>query len=472
MPWAAGQKKGVDTLMNSKSVLKWVKRGLCYLVGLYVLAIGVVFALHADLGVSPSSSVGNSLFLVFQSLGVLKFLTLGNCITISFLLYLCIEALVLRRNFKASMLLQIVGSFIFGWMTDLAKLTFDWWLPTPENYLLKLVFLAVSIVAIAAGVMMYLAPNMLPLPGEGLSLAISRVSKKPLPTCKVLCDSSMVIVAAALSLVFLGKLAGVREGTVISAVLVGTVMRQLMRWCNGFLLRFCEQETKVVRAVAQTAPGVAAANAQKYNITISWEFGSGGYEIGKAVAERLGLDFYSKELDSLAAEASGVPLDVIQAHEDLLHGNARLDMYSASYDMYNEELSPIEKVFVAQNKILRDIAAQDSSCCIMGHCGDYILYRDPNTFRIFIHAYPAYRVQRLAGLRDISLETASQYIKSTDASRNSYYQRFTDREWGNTKYYNLAVDTEVYGEDTCVDLICDAVKLWHARRAEKIGAKH
>ena len=314
---------------------------------------------------------------------------------------------------------------------------------------------------VALGVMLYLAPNILPTPGEGLSLAVSKKLGKPVATCKIIVDCCLVLTSTLVSLLYFHRLVGVREGTVISALLVGFVMKRMMRVCNPLLLRFVERETKLERAIA--AGGSLAldrAGKPKLVITISREFGSGGYEIGQKLAQRLGITFYDKQLEPMEAEESGLPLTFIQAHEQRMAHNLVYDFLTAGYAMYNEDLPPMEKLFAAQTRILRRIAASDESCVIMGRCSDYILYKDPNSFRIFIHAPTDYRAQRLAGTKGISLEQAYADIERTDVGRARHYQQFANREWGNTKYYNLAVDTALYGVNGSVELIENAIRIW------------
>lgn len=438
----------------------WAKRLLVYFVGLFIMAVGVVFSVRSALGVSPVTCLANVTYQIFGVSMNIAALNLGVCTTLTYCLYILVELLILRREFKANMLLQIVASTIFGFMVNLASGLFSW-LPVPQTYPVRLLYLICSIPMVALGVMFYLAPNILPTPGEGLSLAVSKKIGKPVASCKMIVDCCLVVVSGAVSLSYFKGLVGVREGTVISALMVGFVMKRMMRVMNPALLKFVDRETKLERVIAAggSVP-LDRTGKPKLVITISREFGSGGYEIGQKLSERLGITFYDKQLEPLEAEESGLPLSFIQAHEQRMSHNLVYDFLTAPYAMYNEDLPPMEKLFAAQTKILRQIAASDESCVIMGRCSDYILYQDPNSFRIFIHAPTTYRAQRLVETKNISLEQAYADIERTDVGRSRHYQQFTNREWGNTKYYNLAVDTAVYGIDESVALIDEAIRLW------------
>lgn len=450
--------------ITKKQLILWCKRFAVYLLGLFIMAVGVVFSVKSALGVSPVTCLANVTYQIFGVRREIGFLSLGVCTTLTYCLYILAEIVILRSAFKAKMLLQIVASTIFGFMVNLASGLFAL-LPAPGAYPMRLLFLVCSIPLVAFGVMLYLAPNILPTPGEGLSLAVSKKLGKPVGTCKILVDCCLVAVSVTVSLSCFRGLVGVREGTVISALLVGFVMKRMMRVCNPWLLRFVEQETKLERAIA--AGGTLTldrAGKPKLLITISREFGSGGYEIGQKLAEKLDISFYDKQLEPLEAEESGLPISFIQAHEQRMAHNLVYDFLTAGYAMYNEDLPPMEKLFAAQTRILRRIAASDESCVIMGRCSDYILYKDPNSFRIFIHAPTDFRAKRIAETKGISLEQAYGDLERTDIGRARHYQQFAGREWGNTKYYNLAVDTALYGVDGSVELIENAIRIWCEQR--------
>jgi uncharacterized membrane protein YczE len=226
-------------LLNHTPLL-WCKRLLVYLAGLYCIAIGVTFSAKSSLGTSPVVSPSNVLYQIGLDKGAPSYVNLGNCTTFLFCLFLLVELLLLRRDFKATMLLQLVASFLYGKLVNLAGLML-WFLPVPQSYPLQLLYLLCSIPLVALGVLLYLSPDILPIPSEGMSLAISKVSGLSLGTSKVIFDCSLVVLAAILSLLYFHKLVGVREGTVLSALLVGTVMRQLQKFLQAPLLRFVER---------------------------------------------------------------------------------------------------------------------------------------------------------------------------------------------------------------------------------------
>ena len=144
-----------------------------------------------------------------------------------YVVFIALQILLLGKKYKPIQLLQIPCTYLVGLFTTYTSTDYLLaWLPIPTAYIMKLVYLFVSIVFIGTGVALYLIPNLIPLPPEGLVNAIVESSKGKLEfsNTKVIFDSSLVVVSAILSLTFLGEPKTVREGTVLAALLVGKVV--------------------------------------------------------------------------------------------------------------------------------------------------------------------------------------------------------------------------------------------------------
>ena len=432
----------------------WSKRLLVYLAGLFIMAIGVVFSVKSALGVSPVTCLAN---VVSQITAI----DVGTCTTAVYCLYILAEIIILRRDFKPQMLLQILASFLFGTFVTLAMKLFVF-LPAPQTYIMRLVFLLASIPMVALGVMLYLAPQILPTPGEGMSLAISKKTGLTVASSKMIFDCTLVIVSALTSLIYFHGFVGVREGTVISALTVGAVMKQMMKLCQPALLKFVEREDKVEKAIAASVLDVKEAVKPKILITVSREFGSGGYEIAQKLAGELGIKFYDKELIPLEAAESGLSEEYINNVEERMKHSVFQNYLETNYAFHSgTELSPLDKLYVARNAIFRRIAAGDESCIIMGRCSNYILKDCSRCFRIFIHARPESRLKRIVEKYGIDSRCAEFDMENTDKARARHYKQFTSCQWGDTKYYDLAVDSGVFGVDGSVELIKEAVRVWY-----------
>lgn len=194
-----------------------VKRYMLFIISLFFIGLGIGFAKQADLGISPISSVPNVMSLKFD------FLSLGEWLIVANLLLLLGQILLLRRQFKMVQLLQIPLSFLFGYFTDLGVWIVKG-LPS-DTYLIKFILLLVSIVIIGFGVALGVIANAILNSPEAFMKVIAEKTKKDFGTIKVIFDVSWVAIATVLSLIFFGGLEGIREGTVISAILVGFVVK-------------------------------------------------------------------------------------------------------------------------------------------------------------------------------------------------------------------------------------------------------
>ena len=447
--------------VNKNFTILWSKRLLVYLLGLYCMAIGVVFSARSNLGVSPVGSLANVLYQIGLAQKAPAFVNLGNCTTAVYCLYILTELLILRREFQARMLLQLAASLLFGQMVNLATGMMAF-LPDPGNYAVQLLYLLCSIPLVAVGVMLYLTPNILPTPGEGMSLAISKKTGLSVGASKTIFDCSLVVISGLTSLIYFHGLVGVREGTVICALLVGFVMKQLQKVCQKPLLHFVEREDRISRALSNAAEGyeLDASGKPKIIITIGREFGSGGYEIGRLLAEKLGITFYDRQINEMASAQSGLPLAKVEELEHHMEREILYDFKNAAYAMTNGCLSPEEQLFVAQTTVIRRIAAGDESCVIMGRCADYLLYNDPNCFRVFIHARPDARVKRTMAQYNLDYAEAKRQMENTDRSRAQHYRHFTGREYGKQEYYHLSVDSGMLGTEESVEAIMDVIRRW------------
>ena len=195
-----------------------LKRYVIFLIGLFVNSLGVSLITKASLGTSPISSIPYVLSLSFP-------FTLGN-FTIFFSIFLILlQLLILRKNFKLEHVLQIPVSIIFGYFIDLTMLLFAW--VNPQVYIMKIIYLLIGCLILGFGVYMEVLADVVMLPGESFVRAIVLTWKTNFGTTKICFDVSMSAIAAILSFVFTGRLNGVREGTIIAALLVGFVARVL-----------------------------------------------------------------------------------------------------------------------------------------------------------------------------------------------------------------------------------------------------
>ncbi len=192
-------------------------------------------------------------------------------------------------------------------------------------------------------------------------------------------------------------------------------------------------------------------------ITIGRQFGSGGREVGRRLAERLGIPFYDKDILTHAAQESGLSEEVM-AYFDEQPTNSLL--YSLSTGMYsmgevgvaNYTLPVNQQVFQAQFDAIRKLADQ-GSCVIVGRCADYVLEKYPNLVNVFVYADLSKRMERVAEYDHITPAEAKNRIAKSDKKRAGYYNFYSGKKWGVAGTYDLCINSSSIGYDNAVDLI-------------------
>ena len=211
--------------------IKKFNRYWIYLISLFIISLGASLSIKANLGTSPL------ICLPYVSSLITK-LTVGEVMFVFTLIFILIQVVLLRSDFEKRQYLQLVIGTIFSFFVDFSLMLVDF--INPVGYASQMALLLFSCLVVAFGVLLEIQTEIVYLPADGVIVAISKVLKKEFSTVKPFVDSSMVIIAAVLSVVFLGYLAGVREGTIISAILIGPIVRLLKTHLDKYVLRLIE----------------------------------------------------------------------------------------------------------------------------------------------------------------------------------------------------------------------------------------
>ena len=192
--------------------------------------------------------------------------------------------------------------------------------------------------------------------------------------------------------------------------------------------------------------------------TIGREFGSGGKEVGQKLADRLGIKLYDKELLQQAAKDSGFCEEIFENHDEKPTNSFLYSLVMDTYSVSGYSAAPFldmplnHKVFLAQFETIKKIA-ENESCVIVGRCADYALSDNPDCSNVFIHADMDIRIKNVSKKLNITENKARDIINKTDKQRASYYNYYTSKRWGDSKSYNLSLDSGKLGTDNCVELI-------------------
>jgi uncharacterized protein len=206
--------------------MKYIIRLSLYITGLFILALGINLAIKSNLGVSPVSAFPLSISNV-------AVISLGTVTIVVYAFFVLAQVLILRKKFKLKSLLQIFFSFAFGFFVDFSAILLAW--IEPSNYFMQILLMSAGIIAVSVGVVLFITMDVVPNAPDGLVLAICDKTGVDYSKIKILFDCSSVVLAAVLSLIFLGNISTIREGTIISALVTGKVIGIISKPCTPWL---------------------------------------------------------------------------------------------------------------------------------------------------------------------------------------------------------------------------------------------
>ncbi len=180
-------------------------------------------------------------------------------------------------------------------------------------------------------------------------------------------------------------------------------------------------------------------------ITIGREFGSGGRELGRRLAQELNIEYYDREILSEIAKHTSLSEEYVQnVLENKPHNLYPITIGQSISYVNTYAFLQMQSVYTAQSNIIRDLAAK-SDCVIVGRCADYIL-QDQKPFRIFVHASLPSRVARCMARKSeeeqsVTEKEMKKQILRLDKNRAKYYSFYTGQKWGDKENYDLCINT-------------------------------
>lgn len=197
-------------------------------------------------------------------------------------------------------------------------------------------------------------------------------------------------------------------------------------------------------------------------ITIGREFGSGGREIGKRLAELYGIPFYDKKLLEESAKQSGICEDLFVRHDESMTNSFLYSLVMGTYPMsadgrMNPEMPLNHRIFLAQFETIRKLG--ENPCVIVGRCADYVLQENKNRISVFITGNMFEKKRRIAERYDIEKPKIEDFIRKTDKRRANYYEYYTDNKWGMATNYDVTVNSSIIGIEGAVKLISEFVAM-------------
>lgn len=417
-----------------------MRRYLLFCISLFVNALGIAFITRAELGTSPITSVTYvlSMFTPF---------TIGEWTIMLNILFVVLEPFMMtRRDLKDDLrmfLLQIPISFCFGIFIDICMHHILFWL-NPSTYPAMISALLVGCVILAVGIALEVKANAAMMAGEYFVKVITKRFHGEFGYIKLGFDVTLVAIACALSLIFMSGIYGVREGTVIAALIVGPIVhfvspyyRFLDRWINDSKL----QEKADIKQNSNII------------ITIAREYGSGGHLLGEMLSKELGIKLYDKEFISMAAQRSGMDESFITKNEQSIPSFwLKCIMSKNSEQPIEGSLSSDDILFVAESKIIQELAEKEP-CIIIGRCADFILKDYPKVLKVFCYSDIDNAVSRCISEYGIKRDNAESEIRRINRNRIHHYEYYTGQKWGEPHHYNLMLNTGTISLETACKLI-------------------
>lgn len=427
--------------MRSKAEI--FRRYLFLAVGLLINAAGIVLITKACMGNSPIGSIPYILSLKFPySLGALTF-------ALYFLMFI-IQLFILGKNIKAKDFIQLPLSVVYSCFIDLCMYVVRSF--TPSNYGIMMSAFLFGCVLRAFGVSVQVIADVAMLPGEAFMIAVSKALKKEFSIVKLFMDGLFVAIAAGLSIVFFGKLIGIREGTLI-AVIITAPMSKI------FSLNLIPFENNVLIGAKtfKSAFEKTGNDDEPYIITISSQSGSGGHKIAKILAKRLGLPLYDNNLIDIISKEGNFPEGYVKKRMERLYTNRFWEFYVENYSYVGYSLESYEPLFNQQTKVINDIASRGSSI-IVGYCSEYLLRNRKNVISIYIHANEERKLEFLEQEYKVNSKEALGIMKSHDRERALYFKHFTGEEWAISDRFSVTIDSSILGIEETGNLLYDVIK--------------
>ena len=206
---------------------------------------------------------------------------------------------------------------------------------------------------------------------------------------------------------------------------------------------------------------------KKNIITIERQYGSGGSNIGKLTAEKLGISFYNRQILEMTAERCGIAPEYLETAEENVPTSFLYSLLiSANPARSMEENLPLsDKVFLMESRIINEIADKEDSFVLVGRCGNYIL-EEKGCFSVYIYADTESRIKRAVEQYEINENKAESTMKKADKRRETFYNVNTGRVWQDKDQYALCLNSAELGDELCAEIIVKAFNEYNKKSQE------
>lgn len=431
---------------KKKTISEIIRRYLIFTLGIMLISYSGAWLIKGAIGVSPVLTLPYTLSLIFTNISV------GIWVCAFSILVLLIQLAIRKRRLKKRvLLLQFFTALALGLFTELsldALREFN-----PMSYKGQLLACMVGSICLAGGFYLCHIADLGKIPMESFMKFVAKLLSRRYTTVRLAAAMLFSLVSAVLSLVVLGSVVSVREGTLLSIIFITIFLKIFMKLFRG-LEYILLPENRLKRLPANTEDPVTEGH---FVITVSHEYGSGGRTIAKRIAHELALPYYDSDvIQTVTGEGEENDLS-LELHErtDSKSLRSLYNWYTSSFDE-DAELSTEQKCRV-EAQIIQEIAAKNS-CVIVGRLANYVLKSHKNSLHIFITADEEERIKRVMRKEEIERDEAYYLIKEHAKEQRKHCQHFSESIWGNDVSYDIMIKSSKYGVDRTAAILLDLIK--------------
>lgn len=190
-------------------------------------------------------------------------------------------------------------------------------------------------------------------------------------------------------------------------------------------------------------------------ITMEREFASGGNEIGRRVAKKLGIELHDRNILVEAAKRLELPSIYVEDLEETAPGSIIFNLSKTAIGGSKKDSSNLpmsEKLFLEEKKIIEEIV-EKHDCVIVGRCASFILKDREDCLKVFVHADKDYRIERAIEAEHVASADAEDFMRKSDKRRSSFYNTHTGWKWGDMSKFDICLNSKNLGLDACVDIL-------------------
>lgn len=195
-------------------------------------------------------------------------------------------------------------------------------------------------------------------------------------------------------------------------------------------------------------------------IAMEREFASGGNEIGKCVAKKLGIALYDRSLLVEVAKRLDIPAIYVEQLEETAPGSSIFNLSQTvlgGSQKGKTNLSLAERIFLEEKKIIEEIVEKEN-CVIVGRCASYILRERQDCLKVFVYADKEYRMKRAIETEKMAKDEVDYFLRKSDKRRSDFYNTHTGLKWGDMTNFDICLDSGSLGIDCCVDVLYGMMK--------------